>query len=233
MKHMIGNRWKMSRGLLRIELGLITPQQALSGVGRLRTAGCLLLFAVATLLSFSSCQSTTPLRADQLTPPKEVTLAAGDVVRFSFIGAPELTGAQKIRADGKLTMPLIGEVEASGKELLQLQDELERLYKHELKNTELVVTLDSGSTQIYLSGAVKQPGKLTLEKPLTVFEAIMEVGGFVDFSDPGHVRVIHLNKGQHRADVINLKPALKGDKTRAYYVSPGDVIYVPTKILNF
>jgi polysaccharide export outer membrane protein len=168
-----------------------------------------------------------------MVPPKQVNLAPGDVVRFSFTAAPELTGSQTIRADGKLSMPLIGEVDAAGKQLLELQRELEGLYKPQLKNSEVVVTLESGATQIYLSDMVKTPGKLTLERPLTVFEAIMEVGGFVDFSDPAHVRVIHLKKGQHHADVIDLRPALKGRDTRAYYVSPGDVIYVPSKVFNF
>lgn len=49
-----------------------------------------------------------------------------------------------------------------------------------------------------------------MERPLTVFEAIMEVGGFVDFSDPAHVRVIDLKKGQHHADVIDLQAGAKG-----------------------
>lgn len=179
------------------------------------------------------CQATPPVRPDQMVPSKQVNLAPGDVVKFSFIAAPELTGTQKIRADGKLTMPLIGEVDAAGKQLLELQEELEDLYTSQLKNSEVVVTLESGATQIYLSGMVKTPGPLTLERPKTVFEAIMEKGGFVDFSDTAHVRVIHLKKGKHSSDVIDLRPALKGRETRAYYVSPGDVIYVPTKVFNF
>jgi polysaccharide export outer membrane protein len=201
-------------------------------ISRPRSLGITLL-AILSLSSFSGCQSPSTLRPEEMTPPKEVTLAPGDVVRYSFIGAPELSGAQKIRADGKMTMPMIGEIEASGKELLPLQSELERRYKSQLKSSDMVLSLESGGTQIYLSGAVKTPGRINLDKPLTVFEAIMEAGGFVDFSDPGHVRVIHLNKGQHKADVINLKPALKGERTRAYYVTAGDVIYVPTKLLNF
>jgi polysaccharide export outer membrane protein len=197
-----------------------------------RTAVFALVSVVVPLLC-GGCQAPPPLRPEQMVPPKQVNLAPGDVVRFSFTAAPELTGSQKIRADGKLSMPLIGEVDAAGKQLLELQRELEGLYKSQLNNSEVVVTLESGATQIYLSGMVKAPGKLTLERPLTVFEAIMEVGGFSDFADPAHVRVIHLKKGQHDADFIDLRPALKGRQTRAYYVSPGDVIYVPSKVFNF
>jgi polysaccharide biosynthesis/export protein len=203
----------------------------ISGIASGRNAIlALLAAAAATLLS---CESATPVLQNQMVVPSSVNLAPGDVVKFSFTGAPELNQSQKIRADGKLSLPMIGEVIAAGKSLSQLQSELVTLYKSQLKNSEVFVTLESGVSQVYVSGAVAKPGKITIERPTTVLEAVMEAGGFTEFANIGSVRVIHLVNGQQYASTLDLRPALSGQKTRAYYITSNDVIYVPTKLMSF
>lgn len=155
-------------------------------------------------------------------------LASGDVVKLSFAGAPELNGVQKIRADGKISIPLLGEVDAAGKRLGQFQDELARLYKSQLKNNEVTVTLESSVIPIYVSGAVLRPGKVALDRSMTVFDAIMESGGFVnDVANPSRVVLIRNTNGQQVTQTLDLSPALKGRPTAAVYVKGYDAIYVP------
>src|ERR1039457_6769143 len=80
----------------------------------------------------AGCQSAPTLPPDAMIPSRPVTLSPGDSVKLTFSGAPELSQSQKIRADGKLNLPQIGEVNAAGKSLLQFQSELVRLYQPKL-----------------------------------------------------------------------------------------------------
>ncbi|MBV8142797.1 MAG: polysaccharide export protein [Verrucomicrobia bacterium] len=160
-------------------------------------------------------------------------LVAGDTVRVSFPAAPELNQTQKIGADGTLSLPLIGEVTAAGKTVGQLQEELARLYKPQLQDNEVLVTLDTRAVPVVVSGAVQKPGKILFERPATVLEAIMEAGGFTPEADLKKVSLIRIVKGQHATQVIDLRAVMKGKPIPAIYCSGGDVIYVPEKLLLF
>jgi len=160
-------------------------------------------------------------------------LNAGDVVRITFPGAPELNQTQKIGTDGALSLPLIGTVQASGKSPGQLQNELAGLYKSQLQDNEVLVAVESRAVPVVVSGAVQHPGKIIFERPATVLEAIMEAGGFTPEANTSRVSVIRIVKGEHQTEFFDLRPVLRGLPTHAAYVSGGDVIYVPEKLLNF
>ena|SRR5215210_196404 len=186
---------------------------------------CTLLFAV---LLMAACETTVRTGVvDRVVSTSPVVLGPGDVVRISYTTAPELNGAQKIRSDGRISLPQIGEIRAGGKTLGQLQSELMALYKTQLKNTDVVVTLDSAATQVYVSGAVKSPKKLDFDRPTTVLQAIMEAGGPNAFGSLRKVHLIRITDGIERTQVLDLKPTIAGETTRAVYVKNGDIISVP------
>ena len=171
-----------------------------------------------------------PVQVGQVSPG---ALVAGDTLRISFPGAPELNQTQKIGTDGKLSLPLVGDVVASGKSVGELQAELVRLYKAQLQDNEVLVSVETRAVPVVISGAVQKPGKVVFERPATVLEAIMEAGGFTPEADLKKVELIRLVKGEHYTQVFDLRPVLRGTPTRATYVSGGDVIFVPEKLLNF
>jgi len=148
------------------------------------------------------------------------------VIKLTFPGTAELNQAQKIRADGKVSLPLIGEVAAAGKTLPDLQSELARLYKGQLRNNEVLVTLESGTATVIVSGYVSKPGKLSFDRPTTVFQAIMEAGGVTEYGNLGNVRLIRTVSGEQHTQVLNLRSAMSGKTAKVYYVKDGDVIYV-------
>ena len=80
---------------------------------------------------------------------------------------------------------------------------------------------------------MQKPGKILFERPATVLEAIMEAGGFTAYADPKKVSLIRQIDGQHRTQVLDLSPVLRGTTTQAMYVSPGDVIYVRPRFISF
>ncbi len=190
-------------------------------------------FALVCLSCFA-CSSSPPVPfPGALTGQNVVALSSGDTVRVSFTGAPELNQTQKIGTDGKISLPLIGEVIAAGKSLAQLQRELTNLYKPQLQNSEVIVTLETRALPVVVSGAVQKPGKVIFERPATVLEAIMEAGGFTPEANLKKVSLIRIVNGRHYSKIFDLRPVLQGQPTAAVYVSSGDVVYVPEKLLNF
>ena len=164
---------------------------------------------IATLFSLG-CQSAPPLPQDAMIPSRAVILSPGDSVKLTFPGATDLNQSQKIRADGKLNLPQIGEVKAAGKSLPQFESELVRLYQPLLKNSDVLVTLESGITRIYMAGAITRPGKLSFDRPTTILQAIAEAGGASTFGSLKKVRIVRLENGQQRVHVLDLRRAIKG-----------------------
>jgi len=197
-------------------------------IGRSIEKRTALTLAAMVMLVCAGCQSSvqTPL-PEQPTAKTPVNLAPGDVVKLSFVSATELSQSQKIRADGKLSLPLIGEVAAAGKTLVQFQNDLIRLYKPQLRNSDVVVTLESAVAQVTVSGAVSKPAKLTFDRPTTVFQAIMEAGGPNEYGNLRKVHLVRVVNGKQLTQVLDLKPAVSGETTNALYVKDGDVIWVP------
>ena len=182
----------------------------------------------AALFALGGCgmQAHPPL-PEQAAAPPHVTLAPGDSIRLSFSGAPELNQSQKIRSDGKLTLPHVGEVQAAGKSIPQLRQELIALYQSQLTNSDIVVTLESGVALVYIQGSVGRPGKFIFDRPTTILQALTEAGGINQFGNSRRVQVIRLINGREQTQVLNLRPTFVGKTTRPFYVRDGDVIDVP------
>ena len=191
---------------------------------------CLVFFASSTVLLWVGCQNSGPSAPNQTTASTPVILSPGDTIKLVFPGAGELSQSQKIRADGKVTLPIIGEVSASGKTVVELQTELTRLYKPQLRNSEVLLTIESGTANVIVSGFVGKPGKFSFDRPTTVFQAIMEAGGVSQYGRLTNVHLVRTVNGQQHTEVIDLAPAMRGRPTPAHYVKDGDVIYVGQKL---
>lgn len=185
-----------------------------------------LIGAASLLLAGCGTPATTPL-PEQAAAPPHVTLTPGDTIRLGFSGAPELNQSQKIRSDGKLTLPHVGEVQASGKSIPQLRQELIALFQPQLTNSDVVVTLESAATMVYIQGSVGRPGKFIFDRPTTILQALTEAGGINQFGNARRVQVIRLINGREQTQILNLRPTFVGKTTRPFYVRDGDVIDVP------
>jgi polysaccharide export outer membrane protein len=152
-----------------------------------------------------------------------------------FAASTNLNAVQRIPLDGQISLQFVGKVQAAGKTTTELEKSLEKLYQPQLRGTEpITVTLISAAAGVYVTGAVLRPGKLPLERPITVLDAIMEAGG-VDHTRAKltGVTVLRVENGQRTAYHINLKRALEGKDPSLFYLKPFDIVYVPEKLLNF
>jgi|ERR1043166_1138053 polysaccharide export outer membrane protein len=192
----------------------------------------LFVTVVAGMVSLvcAGCRGSGDSFSNQATAATSTTLSAGDTIKLSFPGANELSQSQKIRTDGKLNLPLVGEVTASGKTIAELQAELTKLYKPQLRNSNVVVTLESGNATVIVSGFVNKPGKFAFDRPTSVFQAIMEAGGVNQYGNLRNIHLVRTVNGQQHTEVIDLRPALRGQSVEAHYVRDGDVIYVLQKV---
>jgi polysaccharide biosynthesis/export protein len=188
------------------------------------------VIAFALPLAMTSCATPVGSSPVQGAAPTAVTLVAGDVIKLTFSGAPELSQSQKIRTDGKVNLPLIGEVAAAGKTVASLQADLVQLYKSQLRSSTVVVTLESSVTQVTVSGAVARPAKLSFERPTTVFQAIMEAGGINEFGTLRNVHLVRIINGMQQTEILDLRGVTSGQTTKPYYVRDGDVIIVQRSI---
>jgi polysaccharide biosynthesis/export protein len=187
---------------------------------------CPFTFLVAAVLACVGCQTSLPPLPNPPGPKTAVRLSPGDTIKVTFAEESDLDQTEKIRRDGKLSLPLIGEVTAAGKRVMDLQREIISQYEGKLDNPEVLVTLESGTATAIVSGFANKPGKVEFDRPKTVYQVIMEAGGVSDY---GSLRNIHLTRiinGEQRTETINLRPAIHGEPVDPEYVQDGDVIYI-------
>ena len=187
------------------------------------------MMALLLAFAFTGCESSepySPIPAEAYSPRPAGTLTAGDVIRVTYPGAPELNTVQKIEATGKVSLPTVGSVTAQGKSVASLQSQLTGLYQSHLQNPTVLVAVETAASGVYVSGEVMKPGKVPLDRPMTAFEAIMEAGGFSKFANPKQVVVVRNQGGKHQRYALNLSDTLSGASDSAFYVRPYDTIYV-------
>ena len=200
------------------------------------------MVALAVLLATTpGCQSAEPshpatgdnpmrqTEASSATETETQRLLEGDDVRVAFPSVPNLDTTQKIRTDGKITLPLIGEVNAAGLTTSELQKILVDRYASELVSNQVTVSIAASSFPVYVTGAVMKPGEVRCDRPTTVWEAVMKAGGF----DPLKARldkVFIIRRGEGKIPV-NLQRVMEGKDKDSILLKPSDTVQVPDKKL--
>jgi polysaccharide biosynthesis/export protein len=227
-------RSRRSRALAGAVRNLIDWIATPRAVWRTRQLPALALGGLALVLAAGCASRSTPPPPSARIEPQTQTLRSGDVVRISFPGAPTLDTTQQIRHDGKLNLYLVGEVKAAGMSPGELESQLLESYASQLVSKEVRVTLVSSAFSVFVTGAVVRPGKLTPERSLTAFEAIMEAGGFDNAkANTKSVQVIRQEDGKTKNFTLNLKGLLEGKPIEPFYLQAYDVVYVPEKFSWF
>jgi polysaccharide export outer membrane protein len=191
---------------------------------------------IAALLFASGCASSAsnPVATQIPREAESQTLRPGDVVRIAFPRASTLDTVQQIRRDGKLNLYLVGEVQAANQSPGELEAELLKLYSTQLVSKEVRVTVVSSAFSVFVTGAVARPGKVNPDRAVTVFDAIMEAGGFDPTkADLKAVTVIRSDSGRTTNYKVNLQAVLDGKANEPFYLQAYDVVFVPEKFSWF
>jgi polysaccharide biosynthesis/export protein len=169
-------------------------------------------------------------QAMQAIQSQPMVLREGDTVTVSLPGSPVLDTTQQIRPDGKIVLPLIGEVTAAGKSPEDLQAELLKLFQPQVTAKQVLVTVQSPNIPIYVTGSVLRPGPITVNHPISVLDAIMEAGGF-DYATANMKAVVVVRQEKDRTVryKFNIKKELAGSMDTPFYLKPFDIVYVPER----
>jgi polysaccharide export outer membrane protein len=196
-----------------------------------------LVLAAAALVTLWGCVPATSQLTDAQTAaamaakPAQDTYLLGpeDALEISVWKEPDLTKQLIVRPDGKITYPLIGEVQASGHTVKQLQQEIsKRLAKYVTDAHVTVILLKAQNYKIYVTGKVNKPGAFVVGKPVNVMQALSMAGGLTPFASPGSITVI-----RKVGDKEEIYPFSYKDVARGYSMQenrtlmPGDVVVVP------
>jgi polysaccharide export outer membrane protein len=198
------------------------------------------LFLFALFLSFfllAGCQTpppTTTANEQFTTPEGSVVLREGDQVKITFPGNPRLDAAQAIRRDGKVVLPVFGEIQAAGTTPAELEKQILEKFGKELVSKEVTVTLENSQISIFVNGAVLRPGKIDSPRPITALEAIMEAGGFnYSTANLKAVKIIRTEGSDVKTYILDFRGVLAGKPTKPFYVRSSDIIYVPERFTVF
>jgi polysaccharide export outer membrane protein len=157
----------------------------------------------------------------------EYRLGPEDVIDVFVWKEPELSTSVVVRPDGRISLPLASELEASGKTAAELQKEIaDRLAKFILQPVVNVIVKQVNSMKISVLGEVRKPDVYRIKNRVTVLDAIAMAGGFTDLAKPSHVVILrNTPKGPQRIK-INIKQFVADDAVAPTYLLPLDTVYV-------
>lgn len=162
--------------------------------------------------------------------PGQYVIGPTDVLAIDVWRDPEVSQVEEVLPNGRITLPLIGEIQASGKTPERLQSEIERklsAYIHDPSVT--VIVRQANSMRFNIIGQVERPGSYSLGSQMTVLDAIAVAGGFQEFAKTAHIYVIRQERnGSMERIRFNYKKAVHGNKRFLdLKLKPGDTVIVP------
>lgn len=163
-------------------------------------------------------------------PAQDYVLGPGDVVEVAVLGEGELSRTAAVRPDGKINLPLIGDVMAAGVTPAQLAERITTLLRLYLRNPQVSVTVTQFRVErsfVYLVGQVARPGPVEIQRGWTVMEVMAVSGGVTQRAALRRAQIIRRSTGQTiPVDLERL--LLRADRSADVPVEPGDIIMVPS-----
>jgi polysaccharide biosynthesis/export protein len=159
----------------------------------------------------------------------EYKIGAQDVLRIDVWKEEQLTRTVPVRPDGKVTLPLLNDVQAVGLTPMQLAGVLSEGLKKYINNPQVTVTItEINSRRIYVTGEVVRAGAFPLLPNMTVLQALSSSGGFTQFAKLKNIYVLRMEEGKQAKHPFNYKDVVSGKKPEQnILLQPGDVIVVP------
>ena len=160
--------------------------------------------------------------------PNDYKLSLGDKLRIEVYREPQLSQSVEVRPDGKITLPLVGDVAAAGFTARELANTLtEQLREYVATPVVTVIVAEATPPMIYVIGEVNAPGAQPLRTPISVLQALAVAGGFREFANTKKIRILRRNTaGSLETIPFNYKDAVSG-KDQPIFLKPGDTIVVP------
>jgi polysaccharide export outer membrane protein len=209
---------------MNLSIGLLTGASLLLSVGPLRAQkqappnGAIQKVGAATLTAAQTTASDA-----------EYKIGGGDVLRIDVWKEDQLTRTVPVRPDGKVTLPLLNDVQAAGLTPVQLAGVISDGLKKYVNNPQVTVAIaEINSRRIYVTGEVTRAGVFPLLQSMTVLQALSSTSGFTQFARRKKIYVLRVENGKQIKLPFNYKDVVDGKKPEQnILLQPGDVIVVP------
>ncbi len=168
--------------------------------------------------------------ADWTDAEPEYVLYPGDEIEVATPTAPELTRTLRIGPDGRVSLPLIGQVMAADRTLFELESDVSAALSTQLQRPVVEVTLrQAGPLRVWVDGEVRTPGVYDMAGDIDAYQAIIQAGGFLPTAKPTQVALIRRGPGGRRMmRVLDLRPR----RGEIVALRRGDILFVPRSSLG-
>jgi polysaccharide export outer membrane protein len=201
---------------------------------------CSILFGWAFLAAWLCAQEPSQ-KPTQTSATKTADLAARpmgeaeykigpqDVLRIDVWKEPDISRTIPVRPDGKISLPLLSDLQAAGLTTMELAASITEGLKKFINSPQVTVTLtEINSRRVYCNGEVTRPGALALLPNMTALQAISSCGGFTQFAKIKSIYILRVEGGKQVQHPFNYKEVVKGKNPEDnILLQPGDVIVVP------
>ena len=150
-----------------------------------------------------------------------------DVLDIFVWKEESLTKTVPVRIDGKISLPLVDDVQAAGLTPLQLKEEITKRLSGFVDNPTVTVTVrEANSYRVFISGEVKQPGIVRIRSEITLVKLIIMAGGFTEWANKRKISIITKENGKEKRITANYNKIIDGD-IPDIVIKPGDTVIIP------
>lgn len=168
--------------------------------------------------------------ADWSEDEPEYVLYPGDEIEIATPTASELTRTQRIGPDGRISLPLVGQIMAADRTIAEVEADASAAYASQLRRPVVEVTLKgAGPIRVWVGGEVRTPGMIEMNGDLDAYQAIIQAGDFLPTAKQGEVALIRRGRGGVRMmRAADLRPR----RGEVIALRRGDIIFVPRSNLS-
>lgn len=180
--------------------------------------------------------SSIPLSKTENNKTPAYLIGSGDVLNIFVWGNDELSTVVPVRPDGRITTPLVEDVQASGRTPTQLARDIEKQLAKYVKKPVVTITVTNFigrySEQIRVVGEAAQPMSLSYTDNMTLLDVMIAVGGLTEFAAGNRASIIRKVNGEQQQISIRIDDLIRGgDITANFKINPGDIIIIPESLL--
>jgi polysaccharide export outer membrane protein len=199
------------------------------------TIGAILMVALVASAQEQGQQASArpaagaPVVPGAIVPPPGYVIGADDVLAVTFWREKDLSSDVAVRPDGKITLPLLNDIEAAGLTPDQLRDRVTKAAGQYVEDPNVTVTVKAiNSRKVFITGNISKPGPYPLGGPMTVMQLIAMAGGVQEFAKSDRILIMRTENGKPAALKFNYKEVADGKKlTQNIELLPGDTVIVP------
>jgi polysaccharide export outer membrane protein len=194
--------------------------------------------AVATLVSCAAgrlAQDDAPPVQEGGVDPNSYIIGPGDALNVFVWRQPELSVVIPVRPDGKISTPLVEDIDAVGKTPTQLAREIEQVLAEYIRTPQVTIIVQTFvgtfASQVRVLGQVMNPGPVPYRERMTLLDVMLEVGGLTQFAAGNRSTLVRMENGKPVERRVRLGRLLeKGDLSENVPMAPGDVVIVPAAV---